>query len=697
MGIMVNPIFRSIASMNFCKNSFISMSRIGGLLGFLLVAAGPALPQDENPVRGAADAVTQVHESTLPRLFSADVPGMAADSKRARDRQVVRWREVSLDTALLTGAANRGSAADGNNRAIALNLFDNVSFIADLDRIEHTARGVNWFGHLRGVDMSQVVLVVQGDVVAGNITMPMARYHIRFVGNGVHEVQRIDPSLFPADEPSTPIPDVGTQHDASFQPVPGAQADDGSTIDVMIVYTATTRAAAGGTASMQSLMDLAIAETNQSYLNSGVTQRLRLVHTEEVNYAEDGSLDNALQCITSTSDGCLDNVHALRDTYGADMVSFWVENGGGYCGLGWLMSTVSSSFADHAFSAVARSCATGYYSFGHELGHNMGARHDVYVDSATTPYPYAHGYTNAAAASPWRTIMAYNDACASVGKNCNRIQYWANPAVSYNLAPMGNATADDHQALNNTALTVANFRPSVGTCSYALSVAGQSIGAAATTGSVTVTAGAACPWTAVSNAAWLVVTSGASGSGNGSVGYSVAANTGGSPRSATITIAGQTITINQGFDDAFPSGGTLPAGWTQPPGSSAPWAVSGTASYGGASSIKSGVIGNSQTSAIQVGGMYKTGNVSFFYKVDSEPNYDFLKFYIDGVQRDAWSGTLGWTAASYPVAKGYHVFRWEYVKDTSVASGSDAAWIDDVVLPEKSNANNAATWMLLLD
>ena len=59
---------------------------------------------------------------------------------------------------------------------------------------------------------------------------------------------------------------------------------------------------------------------------------------------------------------------------------------------------------------------------------------------------------------------------------------------------------------------------------------------------MTTTAG--CAWTASSNASWLSITSGASGSGNGSVGFSVAANTGGA-RSGTLTVAGQTFTVNQ--------------------------------------------------------------------------------------------------------------------------------------------------------
>ena len=64
------------------------------------------------------------------------------------------------------------------------------------------------------------------------------------------------------------------------------------------------------------------------------------------------------------------------------------------------------------------------------------------------------------------------------------------------------------------------------------------------TGTVGVTAATGCAWTGVSNASWITVTSGASGSGPGTVAFSVAANTG-AARTGTLTIAGQTFTVTQ--------------------------------------------------------------------------------------------------------------------------------------------------------
>ena len=64
--------------------------------------------------------------------------------------------------------------------------------------------------------------------------------------------------------------------------------------------------------------------------------------------------------------------------------------------------------------------------------------------------------------------------------------------------------------------------------------------------SVSVTAPAGCAWTAASNASWITVTGGASGSGNGTVTYNVAPYTGKPKnRNGSMTIAGQSFTIKQ--------------------------------------------------------------------------------------------------------------------------------------------------------
>jgi hypothetical protein len=84
-----------------------------------------------------------------------------------------------------------------------------------------------------------------------------------------------------------------------------------------------------------------------------------------------------------------------------------------------------------------------------------------------------------------------------------------------------------------------------GTCIFSINPTSASYAASGGTGSVTVTAGAGCNWTALSNATFITITSGNSGTGNGTVNYSVANNTGTASRNGTLTIAGLTFTVTQ--------------------------------------------------------------------------------------------------------------------------------------------------------
>jgi C1A family cysteine protease len=98
--------------------------------------------------------------------------------------------------------------------------------------------------------------------------------------------------------------------------------------------------------------------------------------------------------------------------------------------------------------------------------------------------------------------------------------------------------------------TVVNFgdytiRYTGSSCSYSISPASQSYGYTSGSGSVTVATQGGCDWTASSNTGWITVTSGSSGTGNGTVNYSVAANTGAKARSGSLTIAGKTFNVAQ--------------------------------------------------------------------------------------------------------------------------------------------------------
>jgi len=371
---------------------------------------------------------------------------------------IIRSNYINVNFALFEQQADIGPA--GN--VVTLNLFPDVIIQATLERLERRSpANFTWAGRVPNFPDSSVILTFVNGSLAANINVNGKEFEIKGTGIGIHVIHEIDQSAFPQEAPPLPI---GIP--LSIQPDFPVAPDSAALVDVMVVYTPAAESAAGGAAPMAAKIQLAIDESNTGYLHSQVTQRLRLVHFQKVTYTEANPVNahTDLNNLTGSTDGFMDNVHTLRNTYGADEVVLLTDWVGSSCGLAWINDPVSPSFENHAFATVDQSCATGYYSFGHELGHNMGARHDVFVDTSTTPYPYAHGFVHLGTSitSAWRTIMAYYSACNASGWYCYRKLYWSNPNANYTDGnPMGNTTADNHRTLNNTALTTANFRQSV--------------------------------------------------------------------------------------------------------------------------------------------------------------------------------------------------------------------------------------------
>ena len=128
------------------------------------------------------------------------------------------------------------------------------------------------------------------------------------------------------------------------------------------------------------------------------------------------------------------------------------------------------------------------------------------------------------------------------------------------------------------------------TCIDVLSPSRHLFGSGEGTASVEVKATQDCTWSATSNTAWLRVTSNARGSGTGKVSYTVAANTGPTARTGTLSIGGWTFTVIQAgasdtvFEDSMESG---TAGWSgstckpRPCSAGSPWALTTTVSHSG--------------------------------------------------------------------------------------------------------------------
>ena len=308
---------------------------------------------------------------------------------------------------------------------------------------------------------SEISLVVMGEDVVGTITYESDVYEVRPLGDGLTAVYRRDTSQWPDPEcgvANTPFPAsfrergkesgiaIGARERDSppgDTPASTAAADSGDVIDVLVAYTPRARSAAG---SIDALIRLFFDDTNRYFSNSRIRTRLRLVHSYRTEYTQTSQLLTDFDHWKAPDDGVMDEVHTLRDRYGADLVALLVARYSDFCGRGDLYYGRESG----AFSVTAQNCDSR--TFAHELGHNLGAHHDPDTDT-NDGFPYGHGLCNSR--GNWRTVMSYN-----FGQRCRPpAPHFSNPDVSYR----GTRTGDEQirnnaRVVNETAQHVARFR-----------------------------------------------------------------------------------------------------------------------------------------------------------------------------------------------------------------------------------------------
>lgn len=401
--------------------------------------------------------------SSAPSLASAEAQEnlltlaneTALNATQRGQLAAIKGRPGTADVHVARLASAPGQLLRGN-AALRLAVAPGVQVVAGKQNFkERSTEDVSWSGPLRG-QFGWVQAVYADGGLTATVTIGEDAYRIEPLGDGLHAVSKLDQSTMPPEHSdAVPAGALTLPIEDLLPGVRAARAGSGdvslaavSTINVLVVYTASAASAAGN---ISSKIQLAVDETNQSYANSGISINMVKVATSQVTYSESGrSFSQHVNALVSSTDGIMDNVHTLRNTYGADMVML-VVNDTEACGQAAAIKAV----ATNAFAVADQSCITGYYSFGHELGHLQGARHDRFVDSSTSPYSYGHGYIPST--KNWRTVMAYGNNCS----NCKRIQYWSNPLKTYPSTGqvMGTATYEDNaRVLNLTAPTVALFR-----------------------------------------------------------------------------------------------------------------------------------------------------------------------------------------------------------------------------------------------
>ena len=170
------------------------------------------------------------------------------------------------------------------------------------------------------------------------------------------------------------------------------------------------------------------------------------------------SSGNDLERLADPSDGHLDTAQDLRERVGADLLHLLVAGRYDVCGI----ANVPSPYKSPApFGITNRSC--GALTFVHEIGHNMGLRHDRFEvlqgeRSRTFSHP-AYGYVNQRAtsspASRWRTIMSYGGHCRYLGIRCAELPRFSNPRQDFYGDPLGAAHGEAGTGLTGAAAAAA--------------------------------------------------------------------------------------------------------------------------------------------------------------------------------------------------------------------------------------------------
>lgn len=317
------------------------------------------------------------------------------------------------------------------------------------------ADGVRWQGHVAGKPEQQLQLTQHKGMLAGLMSLHDVTYELIPLDVGQSTLVRLRHDLYPACAGAHPagIESGSAPWSAPEGSGPGSRDRPGD-VDVLIVHTETTRVAAGGVVQIETTAQAAVDNANAAFANSQMVTRFNLVAVREVVYAESGDPGTDL---TWLRDNAL--IQGWRDETLADMTSLLVEDGGGGCGIGYLLTSLSPGFQAHAVQVTARSCAVGNLTYAHEHGHNMGMHHNPESASGTLIAPDAHGHwdnSGGSSAEYFRTVMSY--ACPS-GPSCSRRKYFSNPQVSYLGRPTGIVDERNNARVgNHTADVVANFR-----------------------------------------------------------------------------------------------------------------------------------------------------------------------------------------------------------------------------------------------
>ena len=431
-----------------------------------------------HPATTAAGVPTilRVSDSSLPgkiapaaaaKLFELDREQSGAQTAADMPRYMKRVRSLNINPSSL------------NEATLTLDLFGE-QVTATRAQIQRDKPGQQvWVGHIDGNPLDTVIVTQIGQQISAMIQHGASIYSIGQGMDGKKQLREHNPQALPPEHPEAnilpktnrPVQRDGASAGSAVSGsamVGGATArasvaSDGANVqqDLLVVYTDQACARVGSCTQMQADIVTAVTEMNEIYRASGVPLTMNLVGMAKTTYAGP-AIEGTVNMLAAKDDGVMDEVHALRDKLGADLVSL-VMAGNDYCGQAFMGGGESE-----AFSVVEQGCVVGNKSMAHEVGHNQGADHDHVTSPGGTPGSYNYGFRRCdggdvdnRGAPYFRTVMAYP--CGSTP----RVGLFSNPNVNYLGVPAGIDPAVDPaggawnaKTLTESAASMAGFRAS---------------------------------------------------------------------------------------------------------------------------------------------------------------------------------------------------------------------------------------------
>ena len=228
---------------------------------------------------------------------------------------------------------------------------------------------------------------------------------------------------------------------------------DPARIDLLIVYTqAAATWSAQNEININNTIALAMAQADLVVNNQRNGDEIRLAGSVLLSDFTELSNDMSTDLRRLTDNA---NVQQLRRQHNADLVMLLgVYHDFG--GMAWVMSNAETGNIHNGFS-ITRVQQARTFTPIHEIGHNMGMRHNVEDNSGNPLFPYAFGWRwTGNSGNRWLSVMSYQHPPGTLDRG-TRVPFFSNPHELYDGRPTGTATANNAQVFRNVKHIIASY------------------------------------------------------------------------------------------------------------------------------------------------------------------------------------------------------------------------------------------------